>query len=336
MQIGSDSDGDALYYSIPTSTAGIVDFLPGIHQILQGAERTANTATFYLAIEEGNVSRFQSVLTNQPAPVALSINDLSFVLASGDRDNFNADWEALRNTENRIFFVDDQNPFDFTNASQNQIVDGLVYEVVSYANTTGEIRFGALGEGDFFIGTDRIFTPGILGTTRSGTGLVTIDNTTGELTATGDEVNVVPTFQALNYAKGTDMGPIAGIEIQPSLATTIDDNTGTVTVNVTPTFQFGGLVNMDVTPASPFHFYNLDTITEQRTITLPSGTVGDTIRFFNVSTAMMEVEEPVLWRIVPASGQRIAGLLNEELILDLTMQSFDLVYSGLNEGWSIL
>ena len=30
LQIGSDSDGDALYYSIPTSTAGIVDFLPGI------------------------------------------------------------------------------------------------------------------------------------------------------------------------------------------------------------------------------------------------------------------------------------------------------------------
>ena len=208
---------------------------------------------------------------------------------------------------------------DSTNASQNQIVDGLVYEVVSYANTTGEIRFGALGEGDFFIGTDRIFTPGIVGTNRSGTGLVTIDNSTGELTATGDEVNVVPTFQALNYDKAGSTGQIAGIEIQPSLATEVNANTGTVTVNVTPTFQFGGLVNMDVTPANPFHFYNLDTITEQRTITLPSGTAGDTIRFFNVSTAMMEVEEPVLWRIVPAVGQRIAGLpMDEELILDLT------------------
>ena len=132
------------------------------------------------------------------------------------------------------------------------------------------------------------------------------------------------------------MGPIAGIEIQPSLATTIDDNTGTVTVNVTPTFQFGGLVNMDVSPASPFHFYNLDTITEQRTITLPTGTVGDTIRFFNVSNRA-DADDPVLWRIIPAVGERVAGLpANEELILDLTMQSFDLVFSGANNGWSIL
>ena len=103
----------------------------------------------------------------------------------------------------------------------------------------------------------------------------------------------------------------------------------------------GGIQIMDFT-ALIQTVYALGEITAQRTVTLPGGTQGHSVYFVNISTFNANnpgerIEGRPLWRIVPATGERINGLaLNEELLLDNTVANFKLTYTDADTGWVIL
>ena len=76
-----------------------------------------------------------------------------------------------------------------------------------------------------------------------------------------------------------------------------------------------------------------------RTITLPVGTEGASIRFVNASTlGASAAANTALWRMIPDTTQRIVGLMVgvQELILNDRTANFDLVYANDQIGWMII
>ena len=85
-----------------------------------------------------------------------------------------------------------------------------------------------------------------------------------------------------------------------------------------------------------FKHYILDAISADRTVSLPAGTAGNSIRFTNMSSINSTggyAASSYVWTINPNGSEKI--LRSTSLVLDESTASFELFYSDATNGWIV-
>ena len=98
---------------------------------------------------------------------------------------------------------------------------------------------------------------------------------------------------------------------------------------------FGGALTVDTT-AADYNHYILSNITADRTLTLPAGTVGDSIKLTNMSSLDASgayVQPTFTWSIATNGSEKI--MRASSLTLDASTESFELLYTDAANGWVI-
>ena len=83
-------------------------------------------------------------------------------------------------------------------------------------------------------------------------------------------------------------------------------------------------------------YYILSNITADKTVTLPAGVAGNSIRFTNMSSLDASggySASSYTWTINPNGSEKI--MRSSTLVLDESTASFELYYSDTTNGWII-
>ena len=145
-------------------------------------------------------------------------------------------------------------------------------------------------------------------------------------------LNVIASANGASYDYGgnTDV-PVVSIDFDNLQITA--PSSGVVTLK--QGYAFGGAQTADFT-AVDFNHYILDAISANKTVTLPAGTAGDSIRFTNMSSLNASgVYSPssYSWTLNPNGSEKI--MRSSSLVLDASTASFELFYSDAANGWII-
>ena len=100
-------------------------------------------------------------------------------------------------------------------------------------------------------------------------------------------------------------------------------------------YAYGGALTADTTVAA-WKYYILSNITADKTVTLPAGTAGDSIKFTNLSAFDANgnySQSAYIWTINPNGSEKI--MRASSLALDEQTSSFELFYSDAANGWVI-
>ncbi len=100
-------------------------------------------------------------------------------------------------------------------------------------------------------------------------------------------------------------------------------------------YAYGGALTANTTVEN-FKHYILDAISADKTVSLPAGTAGDSIRFTNMSSLNSSgnyVASSYVWTINPNGSEKI--MRSTSLVLDESTASFELFYSDATNGWIV-
>ena len=100
-------------------------------------------------------------------------------------------------------------------------------------------------------------------------------------------------------------------------------------------YAYGGALTANTT-VDNFKHYILDAISADRTVSLPAGTAGNSIRFTNMSSINSTggyAASSYVWTINPNGSEKI--MRSTSLVLDESTASFELFYSDATNGWIV-
>ena len=100
-------------------------------------------------------------------------------------------------------------------------------------------------------------------------------------------------------------------------------------------YVFGGAQTANFT-ATDFTHYILDNISADKTVTLPAGVAGNSIRFTNMSSINANgvyAASSYTWTLNPNGSEKI--MRSSTLVLDESTASFELYYSDSTNGWIV-
>jgi len=100
-------------------------------------------------------------------------------------------------------------------------------------------------------------------------------------------------------------------------------------------YTFGGALTVDTT-ATNFNYYILSNITADKTLTLPAGVAGNSIKLTNMSSLDASgayVQPSYIWSIATNGSEKIMRATS--LTLDASTESFELLYTDATNGWVI-
>ena len=100
-------------------------------------------------------------------------------------------------------------------------------------------------------------------------------------------------------------------------------------------YAYGGALTTNTTVEKQ-KYYILSNISADRTITLPAGTAGDSIKFTNLSAFDANgvySQSAYIWTINPNGSEKI--MRTSSLVLDEQTSSFELFYTDAANGWVI-
>ena len=110
---------------------------------------------------------------------------------------------------------------------------------------------------------------------------------------------------------------------------------GVVTLKQGYVFQAGNVLSSDTT-ALNYNNYILSNITANKTLTLPAGNAGDSIKITNMSSLNASgayVQPTFTWSIATNGSEKI--MRASSLTLDASTESFELLYTDATNGWVI-
>ena len=255
-------------------------------------------------------------------------------------------------------------------ATPGDLVLGPTFEVTNYNSidfdtvtddmvvSPGELEFSRLSVGNIQISTDRltitsdIVLPNLPFGDATSQNLIFRDPNSGEISSS--TLSTVFGAQAqVRYCPSddaTDLTNLSEIVFEGSTAAAgvitvgggrFSQSTGTDGTNAVTRDDVaggsGGFTSDIIVGAGDLVV--LGPIGAVRTITLPVGTEGASIRFVNASTlGASAAANTALWRMIPDTTQRIVGLMVgvQELILNDRTANFDLVYANDQIGWMII
>ena len=328
---------DDNWFQLPALSSGVAEALPGLSETLAGPPTNITTGRFFYGIQNAAGALFQAATTptSLTTAEAITTGTTSITIASGNQTDFASIFAAVPTGQN-LYFVDSTYTTAFP-AAGGQILDASVniYLVVAYDTGTYIATFGRQG----------------FGTLNVSTSTFNIDSETVKL-------NAIPQASKSNYlyydtaTKAVSHNPLSvlgsangatydfgGNTDVPVVSIDFDNLVISAPANGVVTLKqghtFGGALTVDTT-AADYNHYILSNITADRTLTLPAGTVGDSIKLTNMSSldaSGVYVQPTFTWSIATNGSEKI--MRASSLTLDASTESFELLYTDAANGWVI-
>ena len=328
---------DDNWFTLPALSSGVAEALPGLSETLAGPPTNITTGRFFYGIQNAAGALFQAATTPTSLPTAEAITTgaTSITIAAGNQTDFASLFAGVPTGQN-LYFVDSTYTTAFP-AAGGQIVDTAVniYLVVAYDTGTYITTFGRQGFGTiniststFNIDSETVKLNAIPQASKSN--YLYYDTSTKAISHNPLSVLGSANGATYDYGANTDV-PVVSIDFD-NLVISAPAN-GVVTLKQGHTF--GGALIAD-TIATNYNHYILSNITADKTLTLPAGTVGDSIKITNMSSLDASgayVQPTFIWSIATNGSEKI--MRASSLTLDASTESFELLYTDAANGWVI-
>lgn len=328
---------DDNWFQLPALSSGVAEALPGLSETLAGPSGAITTGRFFYGIQNAAGCLFQAATSPASLTTGESIgaNATSITISSGNRTDFAAIFAAIPAGQ-KLYFVDSTYTTAFPSAGGQMLDQSInMYMAVAYDTGTYIFTFGKQGYGTlnvststFNIDSETVKLNSI--PTASKSNFVYFDTATNALSHNPLSVLGSANGATYDYGGNTDV-PVVSIDFD-NLQITAPAN-GVVILK--QGYAFGGAQTADFT-AADFTHYILDNITANKTVSLPVGAVGDSIRFTNMSSLDANGNYSACsytWTINPNGSEKI--MRSSTLVLDESTASFELYYSDATNGWIV-
>ena len=328
---------DNNWFQLPALSSGVAEALPGLSETLAGPSGAITTGRFFYGIQNAAGCLFQAATSPTALTTGESVgaNATSITISSGNRTDFSAIYAAIPSGQ-KLYFVESTYTTAFPSVG-GQMLDqsinmymAVAYDTGTYIFTFGKQGFGTLNvsTSTFNIDSETVKLNSI--PTASKSNFVYYDTATKALSHNALSVSGTANGATYDYGGNTDV-PVVSIDFD-NLQITAPAN-GVVTLK--QGYAFGGAQTGDFT-AADFNHYILDAITADKTVTLPAGTAGDSIRFTNMSSlnaSGVYSASSYSWTLNPNGSEKI--MRSSTLVLDESTASFELYYSDAANGWIV-
>ncbi len=328
---------DDNWFNLPTLSSGVAEALPGLSETLAGPPTNITTGRFFYGTQNAAGALFQAVTSPASLTTAEAITAAatSITVSSGNQADYTAMFAAVPAGQN-LYFVDSTYTAAFP-AVGGQIVDTTVniYLVVSLDTNTYVTVFGRQGFGTiniststFNIDSETVKLNSIPLAVKSN--FLYYDTATKAVSHNPLDILGTANGATYDYNGNTDV-PVVSIDFD-NLIISAPAN-GIVTLKQGHTF--GGALTADTTAVN-YNNYILSNITADKTLTLPVGTVGDSIKITNMSSldaSGVYVQPTYIWSIATNGSEKIMRAAS--LTLDASTESFELLYTDAANGWVI-
>ncbi len=328
---------DDNWFQLPALSSGVAEALPGLSETLAGPSGAITTGRFFYGIQNAAGCLFQAATspTSLTTGESIGANATSITISSGNRTDFAAMYAAIPAGQ-KLYFVESTYVTAFPSVGGQMLDQSInMYMAVAYDSGLYIFTFGKQGYGTlnvststFNIDSETVKLNSI--PTASKSNFVYFDTATNALSHNPLTVSGTANGATYDYGGNTDV-PVVSIDFD-NLQITAPAN-GVVTLK--QGYAFGGAQTADFT-AVDFNHYILDNIAANKTVTLPAGTAGDSIRFTNMSSltaAGIYAASSYTWTINPNGSEKI--MRSTTLVLDESTASFELYYSDSTNGWII-
>ena len=328
---------DGNWYQLPALSSGVAEALPGLSETLAGPPTSITTGRFFYGTQNAAGALFQAATSPTSLTTAEAIGQdvTSITISAGNQTDFASIFAAVPTGQN-LYFVDSTYTAAFP-APGGQILDASVniYLVVAYDTGTYVTVFGRQGYGTLNVSTSTFNIDSEvvkLNTIPTGakSNFVYYDTATNALSHNPLTVSGLANGATYDYGGNTDV-PVVSIDFD-NLVISAPAN-GVVTLKQGHTFG-GALV--DNTIATNYNHYILSNITADKTLTLPAGTAGDSVKITNMSSLDASgayVQPTFTWSIATNGSDKIMRATS--LTLDASTESFELLYTDAANGWVI-
>ena len=328
---------DGNFFSLPELTSGVAEAIPGLTETLAGPTGNISMGRLFYGTQNAAGALFQAATS--PATLtsaqAISTGATSTTIVSGNRTDFGNIHTNIPSGQ-KLYFVESTYTTAFPSAG-GQILDQSVniYLVVAYNADTNIITFGRQGYGTMNLHTStfNIDSENVkLNTIPTATKSDYLFYDTSTKAVSHAPLSILASANGATYDFGGNNNvPVASINFD-NLQITAPAN-GQVILK--QGYAYGGALTVNTT-VDNFKHYILDAISADRTVSLPAGTAGNSIRFTNMSSLNSSgnyVASSYVWTINPNGSEKI--MRSTSLVLDESTASFELFYSDATNGWIV-
>lgn len=328
---------DGNWYQLPELSSGVAEALPGLSETLAGPPSAITTGRFFYGTRNAAGALFQSATSPASLPTAENIgqNATSITVTAGNRTDYESLFQNIPSGQS-LYFVDSTYTDPFP-AVGGQILDSSVnmYLVVSYDTGTHITIFGRQGYGILNVSTSAFNIDSEvvkLNTIPTGakSNFLYYDTATNAVSHNPLTVSGLANGATYDYGGNTDV-PVVSIDFNNFIISAPAN--GVVTLKQGHTY--GGALT-DNTIATDYYHYVLSNITADKTLTLPAGVAGNSIKITNMSSldASGVYSQPsYTWSIATNGSDKIMRATS--LTLDASTESFELLYTDAANGWVI-
>jgi len=328
---------DDNWFQMPTLSSNVAEALPGLSETLAGPPSAITTGRFFYGTQNAAGALFQSATspTSLTTNESIAQNATSITISSGNRTDYAAMFAATPTGQN-LYFVDSTYTTAFP-AAGGQILDASVniYLVVSLDTVTYITVFGRQGYGSLNISTstfnvdsETIKLNTIPQAVKSN--FLYYDTATKQVSHNPLDVLGSANGATYDFGGNTDV-PVVSIDFDNFIISAPAN--GVVTLK--QGYTYGGSLTANTT-ALNYNHYILSNITTDKTLTLPAGTAGNSIKITNMSSldaSGVYVQPTYTWSIATNGSEKIMRAAN--LTLDASTESFELIYTDAANGWVI-
>jgi len=328
---------DGNWFQLPALSSGVAEALPGLSETLAGPTSAITTGRLFYGIQNAAGALFQSATSPASLSTAENIGQdvTSITISAGNQTDFAAIFAAIP-TGQSLYFVESTYTDAFPSPG-GQILDASVniYLVVAYDTGTYIATFGRQGYGTLSVSTStfNIDSEVVKLNTipeASKSNFLYYDTATKALSHSQLDVSGVANGATYDFGGNTDV-PVVSIDFDNFIISAPAN--GVVTLKQGHTY--GGALT-DNAIATNYYHYILSNITADKTLTLPAGSVGNSIKITNMSSLDaygVYTQSSFTWSIATDGSDKI--MRANTLTLDASTESFELVYTDAANGWVI-
>ena len=330
LQVGTN------YYDLPELTSGVAVALPGLSEALAGPSGSITMGRLFYGIRQSNGALFQAATS--PASfsgITIGSGVTSVVLSSSNHTAIKTLFDATPANQ-ALYFVESTYTTAFP--SVGALINDTsvnIYQIVSEVQSNLSITFGKQGNGIITINTSQfnvnseVFKLNDI-PNASKTNFLQYDTSTKAVSHSA--INITAAANGVTYDFGGN-NDVSVVSINfDNLQITAPAN-GQVVLK--QGYAYGGALTANTTVEN-FKHYILDAISADRTVSLPAGTAGNSIRFTNMSSLNSTggyAASSYCWTINPNGSEKI--MRSTSLVLDESTASFELFYSDATNGWIV-
>jgi hypothetical protein len=325
------------YFTLPELNSGVAAILPGLSETLAGPSGAITMGRMFYGTRQSNGALFQAVTS--PASVAgisITSGSTSTTTSASNFASVNTVFGAIP-TNQSLYFVESTYTTAFP--AQGQLINDTsvnIYQVVTTNDSNDSFTFGKQGSGtltintsEFDVGSEVIKFNSI--PTASKSNFLYYDTSTKAVSH--NPLNVLASANGANYDFGGNSDvQVASIDFNNLIVAAAGVNGAVV---LKQGYEYGGALTADAT-AVAWKYYVLSNITADKTLTLPAGVAGDSIKFTNLSAFDANgsyAQSAYAWTINPNGSEKI--MRTTSLVLDEQTSSFELFYTDATNGWVI-